>query len=265
MAFKESDILYCGDCGVATLRRGSAQKYCPACSALRDSLRKAKWAKENPEKNRASVETRRGVEEQRKELGAAASAENRASMVWLATADDDFRQAVRVALPFDGRMSKNALWSMSPGRGGHVYMRQEIRNLRDQLANRIRDAGREWFDGKVWIDIFIEKPNARFDAVNMVDFVCDAVKDAIDVDDRWFSIKRLDWSIVKENPRIIIGVSQEVEEDHRGCSYCGRILPLTQFGRNRSASKGHSRACLECGRIVSRNQAKRRRESEDGD
>lgn len=125
-------------------------------------------------------------------------------------------------------------------------MRKEVQEVRDGLISALIHEGGEWFDGKVWIDIFVEKPNGRSDAINVVDLVCDAVKVAIDVDDRWFAIRRLDWSIVKIDPRMIVKVSQSVSEHHRACSYCGRILPLTEFGKHASDRRGRGRECKAC-------------------
>lgn len=168
-------------------------------------------------------------------------------MMWPAE-DVHVTRMIRVAVPFDRRFSKNALWSMSSK--GHVYMRQEIREVRDRLIAELARAGGPWFEGKVWIDIFVEKPNARSDAINVIDLVCDAVKIAINVDDRWFCIRRLDWSVVKEEPRIIVGVGQSVTEHHRICSYCGRELTLDHFHRDKQNRLGRGRECLECRRSL---------------
>jgi hypothetical protein len=247
MRFSEDDVLVCAECGRTTLRTGTQQSYCRPCSAKRDIERKAKWAQENPAPPPDPAK-RRERSERRKELGASASAANRSSMAWVVEDVTEFRQVIRVAVPFSQSFSKNALWSTN-GKG-HVYIREEIKEIRDDLVGKLRKAGGEWFEGKVWVDIFVEKPNARSDAINVVDLVCDAAKRAIGVDDRWFSIRRLDWSIVKESPRIIVGLAQEVSEHHRACSYCGVVKPLGEFNKNRSGPLGHSRECRDCGRIV---------------
>lgn len=185
----------------------------------------------------------------RKTLGAAASEASRVGSTWLFDNDPRMRHSIQVAVPFDPRFSKNALWNT--GGQGHVYMRQEIKNTRDALIYELQSVPGEWFDGKVWISIFVEKPDARSDAVNVIDLICDAVKKAIGVDDRWFSIRRLDWAIVKTDPMIWVGVAQEVREHHRCCSYCGLIKPLTEFARNKSDKlRGRTRACSDCSTVV---------------
>lgn len=233
----------CADCGATTLRRGPTHRYCAPCSATRDNARKTAWAKHNPA---APLDAYARQQSAMVQSGAERSTANRASMAWMADAakEDDFRAMLRLAMPFDWAASKNAVWRT--GRGGHVYARKESVDWRGQLAQKIRDAGLEWFDGKVYLDVFVEKPNHKGDAINVLDLVADAVKDATGVDDRWYSVRRLDWSIVKQEPRILVGIAQRVGEHHRVCSHCGRELVLEDFGRNRSAPRGRTRVCRDC-------------------
>lgn len=236
--------LDCAECGATTLRRSPSQRYCASCSGERDTARKAAWRGAHPPLP-APAGTYERHQSAMVAAGADRSVENRQTMAWLAEATDlDPRHLVRVAIPFDWAASKNAVWRT--GRGGHVYARAEGVAVRANLTSLIRDAGGEWFQGKVWIDIFVEKPNHKGDATNVVDLVCDAVKDAIGVDDRWYSIRRVDWAIVKVDPLIYVGVAQEVGEDHQACSHCGRILVLDAFGANRSTKTGRTRVCREC-------------------
>jgi hypothetical protein len=242
--------MVCAVCSKECIRTGPVQKYCKPCSATRDRARKTAWVKENPAPPLDPVK-RKERRDRRHVLGAAESVKSRASMAWMAEDDYEPTRTVRVAVPFTGAFSKNAIWSM--GRTtAHVYVRQEVKAARAELARLIRSEGVDWFEGKVWIDIFVEKPNARFDAVNVIDLVCDAVKDGIGVDDRWFCVRGVDWSIVKQEPRILVGVSQEVTEHHRCCSYCGAIKPLTEFNKNRSGPLGHARTCRDCSSSVRR-------------
>lgn len=240
-------VLDCADCGATTLRRSPSQLYCAACSGDRDTARKAAWRASNPPAKPNPVARAR----QRSDMvaaGAERSVASRATMFWPADQHElDFRQIVRVSIPFDWAASKNGVWRM--GRGGHVYARKEGVAVRESLTERIRRASGDepWYQGKVWIDIFVEKPSHRGDATNFIDLICDAVKDAIGVDDRWYSIRRLDWSIVKKDPRLIVGVGQEVGEDHKVCSHCGRTLTLDCFGLNRSTKDGRTRVCRPCG------------------
>lgn len=237
----------CADCGATVLRNGATQRYCRPCSAERDVARKRAWT----ERRRGEPRARRPYRELKSrtvEAGAERSLESRIEMGWSVNDMVDCHKKVRVAVPFDYAASKNAIWRV--GRGGHVYARQEATAARDALALKLSSASRgmTWCQGKVWIDVFAEKPNHRGDAVNVIDMVCDAVKDAIGVDDRWFSIARLDWSIVKRSPRLVVGIGQEVMEDHQICSHCGRALALaaSHFTRSSSNKSGFSRACRDC-------------------
>ena len=238
--------IICEVCGKETPRRGTFQKYCPDCSAQKDRERKLKWARANPpdpdelNKKRAQAETRR------KSFGVEISTKNKAKMHWPAEQSeaDDLIHLVRVSVPFSYGFSKNSIWSL--GNRGHVYARKEANALREQLAWKINNVQADWYEGKVWIDIFVEKPDMRGDAINVIDLVCDAVKDAIGIDDRWFCIRRLDWAVVKKDPKIYVGVGQAIDQHHRVCSKCGKLLPLSEFGNNKSVRLGKSRECKEC-------------------
>jgi len=262
---RKGELMKCQLCGKETIRKSAVQKYCPDCSAKKDKERKAKWARTHYKGYGAQEAVRRKkAKESRKNLGAEISEHHRAVIVWPIEESEaeDLNRLVRVAVPFDYKYSKNAIWSMAAKRG-HVYVRKEVAELRNRLTEAIRKAAADhpWYEGKVWIDIMVEKPDMRGDAVNVVSAVCDAVKEAIGIDDRWFCIRRLDWRVVKRNPRLFVGVGQAVTEHHRVCSTCGRILPLkTSFNRHKGTRLGYSRDCIECSRLL----RKKRDKKDDG-
>lgn len=148
---------------------------------------------------------------------------------------------IKVTMPFGYEFSKNHLWSLNPQ--GHVFMRGESKAAKEELALRLRNAlmqsGREIYQAKLYLDIFVQKPDHKGDAVNVIDLVCDAVTQAVGLDDRWFCIRRLDWEIVKRDPKLVVGITQFETEDHRVCSDCGRILPLSCFWKSK-------RECEDC-------------------
>ncbi len=163
-----------------------------------------------------------------------------------------------VAVPFTYAASKNHIYTMR--RNGHVALRRESKQIRQAITNAL-GAGLHCMPvvhNKVWIDILVQKPNHKGDAVNVVDLVCDAVKDAIErVDDRWFCIRRLDWQIVKGDPRLFVGVGQDSEEDCQVCSYCGQIKPLVEFNAARNRPLGVGRECKACrraGRLLAKQE-----------
>ena len=171
---------------------------------------------------------------------------------------------VRFSLPFNYAASKNHIYATTLR--GHVYLRYETRLMRQAISRQARIAlmGRRPAHNKLWIDLLVQKPDHRGDAVNVVDLVCDAVKDVADIDDRWFCIRRLDWQVVKADPQLIIGLSQESREDVRVCSYCGQIKSLDAFNRRKGAILGIDRVCRECRHEGSRLFRERRDAGDDG-
>jgi hypothetical protein len=159
---------------------------------------------------------------------------------------------VEVAIPFDAAISKNATHRV--GRHGGIYLQKPGKKIREDLVRRIRAQGGTWYEGRVWIDVFVEKPNHRVDALNVLDAVADAVKEGIGVDDRWFSAT-VHWAMVKDSPTLRVRVLQVAREHRRICSTCGRESGLDSFGRNRSDKLGHARVCRECSRASRRKSA----------
>lgn len=136
-------------------------------------------------------------------------------------------------------------------RQGHVALRREASDYRAAIILSLQAAlssgRRKVARNKLWIDIYVEKSNHKGDAANFVDTVCDAVKVATGLDDRWFSLRTVDWSICKHEPRLFVGIGQEKVEDVQPCSYCGRLLALTEFYKNANNKKtGITRICKDC-------------------
>jgi len=240
----------CEVCGKEFVKSGPVQKYCTACSAERDKQRKREWAKKNAAKvaasNRERVRKNYSWESKLwKEVGLERSLPPLTATDAMEYELPDFRKRVWFYIPYSRGLSKNALWSLDPSRS-HVYVRREVKQLKEQIAWHLRTNDIEWHQGKVWIDILVEKPDHKSDAINLVDTICDAVKEGLGIDDRWFAIRRVDWRIVKSEPRVWIGVGQEVEEHHLVCSSCGRVLPITEFPRHKNGPFGRSRRCNKC-------------------
>jgi hypothetical protein len=205
---------------------------------------------------------RRGLELS-KEAGRAASAKCKHSLIWDGRSGPDLDWLVGIAVAFSYAASKNHIYAMR--RAGHVALRRESRAIRDEIILRLRAAlhGRRIAHNKLWLEILVQKPNHRGDAVNVVDLVCDAVKEAVGLDDRWFCIRRLDWEVVKDQPRLFIRVGQETNRDCQVCSHCGRVLEFSQFGTRAGATHGIQRVCRDC-RREGRQLARAERESHRG-
>jgi ribosomal protein L37E len=240
-----SPTIVCADCGNEAQRTGPRQKYCKSCSDTRNEKRQTKWAREHrPSKEQMNARTaalapeirNRGLEENRKNATGSWTPQQ-PELAWV----------VRVAIPFDPAFSKNRVYSNN-GKG-HVSLRDEARRARESLMWTLKEAlrGVQIAQRKTWLDIFVQKPHHLGDAINFIDNVCDAVKDSIGVDDRWFSIRMLDWEIVYENPRIFVGIGQESNVATRICSTCGQPRTFEEFTRNAHDKLfGTSRICKIC-------------------
>lgn len=263
-------MLICKDCGAEVTRRGQMQKYCEACSLKRDLERKRIWARSHPptveQKKRNALAGRRQKEWSR-DAGSIENSKHRLGLDSYAVRIPELLWCVRVAVPFTYAASKNHIYALCVN--GHVALRRESRAKRAEIAIALRTAlaGRRVAHGKLWIDILVQKPNHRGDAVNVVDLVCDAIKDAVPVDDRWFCLRFLDWQIVKEQPQLIVGIGQESDRDYQVCSYCGQIKELKSFNRNKDQPLGVGRECRECrhqGRLLRHELPGNASRSEDG-
>lgn len=250
--------LTCQMCSRETPRKSHTQRYCPDCSTARDLERKRLWAREHPPTGATKARKLRALgrqAERAREAGRIANGRQVMGVAWDGRPGPDLVWQVGVAIPFTYAASKNHIYAMRSQ--GHVALRRESRALRDELTLRLRAAlvGRRVAHNKVWLDILVQKPDHRGDAVNVVDLVCDAVKDAVSVDDRWFCLRRVDWEIAKEKPRLFVRVGQESVEDWQVCSYCGRIRPLAAFTKRAGRRLGVDRVCRGCrceGRVLAK-------------
>lgn len=251
---KPKKPLICADCGRTAERRGQFQRYCRDCSQKRDRKRKLEWQRKHgrPQDPEAAKRRRERKVSAARKYGARLSKRNSQCIGWDSSEVVDLLWLVRFRFPFSFRMSKNAIWRQDDD--GHVLSREKQNALRDKLVARMREALRSVtvVEAKIWIDVFVEKPNHKGDAINVIHFICDALKEAAGVDDRWISIKRLDWSIVKTEPQVTIGIGQDADEHHRACAYCGRILPLADFHKNTGGRHNKGRECPRCKRAGDR-------------
>jgi hypothetical protein len=99
-------------------------------------------------------------------------------------------------------------------RAGHIYNTGAKKTSLKAIEQISRDAcikaGVTFEKAKIWLDIMVEKANHRSDAINTIDILCDGLKKGIGIDDRWFSIARLDWCLVKDRrPVVRVRVFQE--------------------------------------------------------
>src|SRR5262249_24688091 len=161
---------------------------CIPCSEKRNVETKRRWQSRNPKAwtvdrkalaaSRMSAARARGQERSREQsqLGLGSKLPDLPGVEWY----------VRFAVPFIPAVSKNYMWGFSGAGKGHVYKRQESKQYRDSIALTVKRsvAQMKVVNNKVWLDFHIQKPSHRSDAINVVDLLCDAIKDGLGIDDR---------------------------------------------------------------------------------
>ena len=243
---------------------GPTQKYCKPCSEKRDLKRKRLWVREHrPPLEYSRINNANQLNKLR-QVGLKRNSGSALGITWTSENVPDLLWMLRLVLPFSYALSKNHIWATS--RRGHTYLREEHRGERDSLIWRFRaaitSAGIVVVQNKVWLDVLVQKPDHHGDAINILDGLCDAIKEAIGVDDRWFCVRRLDWQIVKTEPKLIVGIGQESDQIVRVCSYCGMIRPLDAFGNRKHGLFGKGRECLDC--LKARSAVSRERKLRSG-
>lgn len=225
----------CVACGTLFVRVGTKamQKYCRGCSERKDLQRKGLLERGRERHTAAQL------------VGAQISIEASRTISW-GRPSPSLAWLVRISVPFSYAASKNHIYALN--RKGHVRLRRESADLKAAITCSLRSAigDRKVAHNKVWLDILVQKSNHKGDAINVIDLVCDGVKRALPVDDRWFCIRSLDWEIVREGGKIYIGVGQEEVDDAQVCSYCGQIKGLDAFSRKASGHLGIGRECRLC-------------------
>lgn len=162
-----------------------------------------------------------------------------------------YLKVINIKVPWSGSYSKNVILGRGIA-GKRVFLKQAAKNLKLEIGLLLRSEMRKkrirFVEDKIWLDIFVQKPNAGAgDAINVLDLVADGISEGIGVDDRWFCIKSLDWAVIKKDPMIYIEIGQADDIPKRICSYCGIIRKLEEdFNINKSDIRGHSRICKMC-------------------
>lgn len=239
----------CERCLTAFETVWAKQKYCTSCQ----SAVKAEWAGVRGEAVKQSKTA--ALEDIHENLGSEALA---LSDSMTAT---EYEWLVMYKVPFKLEASKNSRWSLGR-RGSGVYVTERVRSYSNEVTRRTREAlnGINVAHNKLWISFLVEKENHKFDAINVVDTLADAIKEAVPIDDNWFCIGSLDWRIKKKEPEIFIRIGQCSTEDVLVCSHCGRILPLSEFGKKKNGPLGRSRSCKGCTSILGKHARAKSRE-----
>lgn len=243
--FQKKTVKDCALCSKSFTAEWARQSYCPPCQEVRKStLRLQGIRKTKQSKASAYAEIVAKSEEGKTRL---CGAFERPDCEW----------TVSFKVPYTNSASKNRRWSMMRG-GAGVFIPANVLNYTSLIISEAKKAlaGRKVYENKVWVSFFVQKPDHKSDAVNVVDTFCDALKTAIGVDDRWFSIGLVDWEIKKSDPQVFVKIGQQNCYDARACSHCGGIYPLDQFNKNKTNKLGVARECKECKAVVSAKRKK---------
>lgn len=150
---------------------------------------------------------------------------------------------LEVFLPWDTAKQLNKNTRYARGRR-NVFIsapaRQAQKDTIEAIKLAVAASGRPWYQTKTWLEITIRKPNRFHDPINLLDYIADAVQDGTGVNDVWFSVSSLDWTISAE-PGVEVRVWQEREENERICGGCFSVLPEDNFAE----SKGRCRSCVQ--------------------
>lgn len=242
----------CAQCGKEAVRAGTATKFCRPCSAARSDVRKYEYYQKTRKKDgykakRAGEQLVRAKANHETYLSAAGKARTEIRSISDPFLSPQLEWVCRIVIPFTAAASKNHIYGIS---GWHVFKRENVRAFQAAVETAARRSMKAMavspVQNKVWMAIHVEKPNNRFDAINCVDSIADGLKKAIGIDDRWFSIRQLDWSICKDEPRFTIEFGQETLEHAQACSYCGQLQPLSEYGKSADRPLGVHRICKPC-------------------
>ena len=163
--------------------------------------------------------------------------------------------SVSVSVPFDWQWSKNRMWVARAG----SYARRladHARARRDGLAFALRAElkGRKVSNNRLLVQIHVEIPDHKGDAINCLDLVCDGIEHATGLNDKWYSLSGLTWAVAKTNPQLKIWIGQVDVTDSKVCGTCGEILPFGDFGVAKNTATGRASRCKSCRATVHREQ-----------
>lgn len=196
-----------------------------------------------PEKNKWNKENRKKLQVCGKEV---AKREIESNIFWKENIQKpNFNVSISFKLPFSWGVSKNALYH--PNMQHRIYLSKEGKDMKELIAWTIKKEKVDWKQTKLYLEIFVEKPKDKGDAINFLDIIADGVQMGTGINDKWYCIERLDWQINKNDPKIWVTIKQDTLNDYIICSYCGRILKADENNfRKRKTKTGFSKVCNDC-------------------
>jgi len=225
--------------------RKNAREYCPECSKL---IKIALSRKRNHEYDlRRGKQLKREKHQQRRAIAREESANNE-----ITEYDSTQGHGIVVVVPFTRDFSKNKIMVAN----GRIIRLKKTNDAMALLRDEIAEINHKFYQAKIWLDINIFQPDHMGDALNYVDTFADAIQNAIEINDRWYAIKNLNWQIDKANPRLVLRILQNAKEHHAICQFCGTEKPFSAFNEatqkrlNAQIENGGGRSgqkiCLNC-------------------
>lgn len=151
----------------------------------------------------------------------------------------------RVVVPYDAGFSDNRVVRRGRGR---TYTSAAARIRKATLVDALRAEleGQHIAHNRLWLGIVVFMEDHRGDALNVLKLVADAAKVATGLDDRWFTVRGIEWGISKDRPRLVVWVGQDQMADVSVCGLCGSVLDFEAFARDRSRASGRGSWCRSC-------------------
>lgn len=243
MKFK---IRTCRECGGNFVPRSGAHANCDRCRLIVSKRWSREYGKANPRPHEETIRYSSITIKRRNAFAAKANGDAAASFADSIGGQPDLAWKVFFRFPFSYAISKNSRSKISKG-GKGIYTSAETRAYMDALVLAVKSAlgGTRVVTGKLWIDLFVQKPSHQGDAMNVVDVMSDCIQAATGLNDRWYCLRRLDWEIKKSDPEIFIGLGQEHIDERAMCSGCGIIQPAAEFVAN-GPKRSIARYCNSC-------------------
>lgn len=118
-------------------------------------------------------------------------------------------EKLKCVVPYNTHYSKNKKY-YAQIRGSFRVIRKEYRTASHQLLSLFNNSftNHPFKDQeKLWVKIYAHRPDFKSDIQNFEECICDALKESIKIDDRYYSLI-IDWELNRKDPKIEIEIWQ---------------------------------------------------------
>lgn len=155
-----------------------------------------------------------------------------------------------ITIPYSKHLSKNRTTRVGRGPSGKgiAFVSKEVKAARKEIEWLVRSklGPNTWPQAKTWVRIFVQKPTHASDAINVIDNVVDGIRDGLGLDDNWYAIEKLDWSVVRKDPMVFIEISTKAGGGEAMCILCMEHKPLEKFRMSDKLKTGIDHICKTC-------------------